>query len=119
MQRSLVGSEMLYKRQRQTVMCFYSDRVMTSDKGYEWKLQSEDIRINASAHLRDVSLFTTRWGREALYVSQTGETFAQLVLEEGNWKHFAANEQGTLSVYSPNKHETFLRSGNYICQPKA
>lgn len=109
----------LITRMGQTVMCFYSDRVMTSDKGYEWKLQSKDICINASAHLRDVSLFTTRWGREALYVSQTGENFAELVLEEGNWKHFAANEQGTLSVYSPNKHETFLRSGNYICQPKA
>ena len=109
----------LITRMGQTVMCFYSDRVMTSDKGYEWKLQSKDIRINASAHLRDVSLFTTRWGREALYVSQTGENFAELILEEGNWKHFAANEQGTLSVYSPNKHETFLRSGNYICQPKA
>ncbi len=109
----------LITRIGQTVMCFYSDHVMTSDKGYEWKLQSKDIRINASAHLRDVSLFTTRWGREALYVSQTGETFAELVLEEGNWKHFAANEQGTMSVYSPNKHETFLRSGNYICQPKA
>ncbi|MGS0738879.1 hypothetical protein ACVBEG_20640 [Pseudomonas sp. GG8] len=110
----------LITRMGQTLMCFYSDRVMTSDKnGYEWKLQSKDIRINAYAHLRDVSLFTTRWGREALYVSQTGETFAELVLEEGDWKHFAANEQGTLSVYSPNKHETFLRSGNYICQPKA
>ncbi|OPG71461.1 hypothetical protein B1219_14715 [Pseudomonas ogarae] len=111
--------EPLITRIGETVMCFYSDRVMTSDKGYEWKLRSKDIRINASAHLRDVSLFTTRWGREALYVSQTGESFAELVLEEGNWKHFAANEQGTLSVYSPNKHETFLRSGNYICQPKA
>lgn len=109
----------LITRLGKTVMCFYSDCVMTSDKGYEWGLQSKDIRINAVAHLQDVSLFTTRWGREALYVSQTGENFAELVLEEGHWKHFTANEQGTLSVYSPNKHETFLRSGNYVCQLKA
>lgn len=109
----------LITRLGKTVMCFYSDCVMTSDKGYEWGLQSKDIRINAGTHLQDVSLFTTRWGREALYASQTGESFAELVLEEGHWKHFTANEQGTLSVYSPNKHETFLRSGNYICQPKA
>ena len=109
----------LITRLGKAVMCFYSDCVMTSDKGYEWGLQSKGIRINAGAHLQDVSLFTTRWGREALYVSQTGESFAELVLEEGHWKHFTANEQGTLSVYSPNKHETFLRSGNYICQPKA
>lgn len=103
----------------QKLMCFYSDLVMTSDKnGYEWRLQSQDIRISTCAHLRDVSLFSTRWGRETLYVSQTGETFVELTLEEGTWKQFAANEQGTLSVYSPNNHETFLRSGNYICQPK-
>lgn len=103
----------------QTLLCFYSDQVMTSEKnGYEWKLQSKDIRINACAHLRDVSLFSTRWGRETLYVSQTGETFAELALEDGVWNHFAANEQGTLSVYSPNKHETILRSGNYVCQLK-
>ncbi len=101
-------------------MCFYSDCVMTSDKnGYEWKLQSKDIRISDCAHLRDMSIFSTRWGRETLYVSQSGETFAELILEEGTWKHIAANQQGTLSVYSPNKHETFLRSGNYICHPKA
>lgn len=108
----------LITRIGQTMMCFYSDRIMTSAKGYEWKLQSKDIRIGTSVHLRDISLFTVRWGREVLYVSQTGETFAELVLEEGDWRHFAANEQGALSVYSPNKHETFLRSGNYICQPK-
>lgn len=109
----------LITRMGQKMLCFYSDHVMTSEKyGYEWKLQSKDIRINTCAHLQDVSLFSTRWGRETLYVSQTGESFAELVLEEGTWKHIAANEQGTLSVYSPNKHETFLRSGNYICQPK-
>ena len=102
----------------QIMMCFYSDRVMTSAKGYEWELQSTDIRIGGSVHLPDVSLLTARWGREVLYVSQTGEAFAELVLEEGAWRHFAANEQGVLSVYSPNKHETVLRSGNYICQPK-
>ncbi|EMO4462909.1 TPA: hypothetical protein ACG5BG_005947 [Pseudomonas aeruginosa] len=102
------------------LLCFYSDHVMASEKnGYEWKLQSKDIRISTCAHLQNMSLFSTRWGSETLYVSQTGESFAELVLEEGTWKHIAANEQGTLSVYSPNKHETFLRSGNYICQPKA
>lgn len=110
----------LITRVGQKFMCFYSDCVMTSDKnGYEWKLQSKDIRISDCAHLRDMSLFSTRWGRETLYVSQSGETFAELILEEGTWKHIAANQQGTLSVYSPNKHETFLRSGNYICHPKA
>jgi hypothetical protein len=103
----------------QTLMCFYSDHIMVSDKGYEWSLQSEGHIINECAHLHDVSLFLTRsWGGNALYVSQTGETFTELVFEEGNWQHFAANEHGTLCVYSPNLHETFLRSGNYICQPK-
>lgn len=110
----------LITRMGQTLLCFYSDQVMTSDKnGYEWKLQSKDVRINAYAHLRDVSLFSTHRGRETLYVSQAGETFAELVLEDGTWEHFAANEQGTLSLYSPNKHETTLQSGNYVSQLKA
>ncbi len=102
----------------QTLMCFYSDRVMTSDKnGYEWKLQSKDLRINACIHLCDVSLFLTHRGEGALYVSQTGEKFSELALEDGSWNYLAANEQGTLSVYSPNRHETFLRRGNYNREP--
>lgn len=100
-------------------MLLLGPRYGVRKNGYEWKLQSKDIRISTCAHLQNMSLFSTRWGSETLYVSQTGESFAELVLEEGTWKHIAANEQGTLSVYSPNKHETFLRSGNYICQPKA
>lgn len=103
----------------QTLLCSYSDRVMVSDKnGYEWKLQSKDIRIHACAHLQDVSLFWGHWGCEMLYVSQTGESFAELVLKEGTWQHIAANKQGLLCIYSPNKHETLLQIGNYINQPK-
>nr|WP_312986541.1 hypothetical protein [Comamonas koreensis] len=102
------------------LLCFYSDQVMTSEKnGYEWRSQSKDIRINTCAHLQNLSLFSKRFDRETLYVSQNGESFAELVLEEGTWQHIAANEQGTLSIFSPNKHETVLRSGNYIYQPKA
>lgn len=107
-------------RTGQKLMCFYSDLVMASDaKGYEWKLQTKGIRIDACAHLREISLFTKRGHQETIYISQTGETFSELVFEEGTWKHFSANEQGALSLYSPNRHETFLRSGNYIYQPKA
>ncbi|GKR63692.1 hypothetical protein, partial [Aeromonas caviae] len=102
-----------------SLLCFYSGCVMKSDKnGYEWNLQSKDISINDCTHLQDLSLFWTHWGREMLYVSQTGESFAELVLEEGTWQHIAANKQGVLCVYSPNKHETFLRVGNYISHPK-
>lgn len=108
----------LIARMGQKLLCFYSDHVMTSEKnGYEWKLQSKGIRINACAHLQDVSLFSTPWDRETLYVSQTGESFSELTLEEGRWKYFTANKLGALSVYAPNSHETFLRSGNYICKP--
>ncbi|MFB2855095.1 hypothetical protein [Aeromonas allosaccharophila] len=106
-------------RMGQTFLCFYSDKVVKSDKkGYEWKLQSKDIRINSCAHLQDISLFTTSWSSETLYVSQTGESFTELVLEEGSWKHIVANMQGIMSVYMPNSHETFLRIGNYICYPR-
>lgn len=110
----------LITRIGQKLLCFYSDQIMASDKGFEWSLQSDGIRINTCAHLQDMSLFSSRHrDSETLYVSQTGESFAELALEEGHWNHFVANEQGTLCVYSPNRHETFLRSGNYICQPKA
>ncbi|MGN4979497.1 hypothetical protein [Aeromonas sp. 95A] len=109
----------LITRMGTSLLCFYSGCVMKSDKnGYEWNLQSKDISINDCTHLQDLSLFWTHWGREMLYVSQTGESFAELVLEEGTWQHIAANKQGVLCVYSPNKHETFLRVGNYISHPK-
>lgn len=100
----------------QKLMCFYSNKVMLSDKnGYEWKLQNNNFCIDACAHLNDVSLFLRHRGHDTLYVSQTAESFEELALGEGHWQHMAANEQGLLAVYSPNSHETFLKSGRYIC----
>ena len=101
------------------LLCFYSDHVMASEK---WLRVEASIQGHPHQYLRPFAeyepIFDTLGQRNALRKPDR-ESFAELVLEEGTWKHIAANEQGTLSVYSPNKHETFLRSGNYICQPKA
>ncbi|MDF4398981.1 hypothetical protein P3406_14515 [Vibrio parahaemolyticus] len=104
----------------QKLMCFYSNQVMVSDKnGYEWKLQNKNFCIDVCVHLNDVSLFLGHRGHDTLYVSQTGESFEELALEEGYWQNMVANEQGLLSIYSPNSHETFLRCGRYIFKPKS
>jgi hypothetical protein len=51
-----------------------------------------------------------------IYLSHDGIDFKELMMDEGDWQYLAANEQGLLSVYSPNSHETFLRLGTYIWQ---
>lgn len=100
-------------------MCFYSDCIMTSDnKGYEWKIQSKNIQTDTCFHLPDLILLSKNRDNRTLYASQTGKIFLELVLEEGSWEHFTANEQGALSVYSPNKHETLLKAGSYVYRPK-
>lgn len=96
-------------------MCLYSNQIMTSDKGYDWKCHPEKRYFNACFHLENVSFFTSWNDNQVIHLSQDAETFKELMLEEGSWQYFCANDQGILSVYSPNSHETFLRAGQVIC----
>jgi len=101
-------------------LCFYSDHLLSSDKGYEWERHDDIERIENCFHLDQISLFTVEraWTYPHIYLSQDGQTFLELILEDGNWQYFAANKQGMLCVYAPNQHETFLQIGNFVYQPK-
>ncbi|EOW6848493.1 hypothetical protein ACOZ2B_003557 [Cronobacter sakazakii] len=104
-------SNILTTRMKDTLMCFSSPHLMTSDKGYEWKRHVSELWIASCFHLQDVSLFPSSYNRQLLYVSQDGLEFKELLMGEGDWQHLAASDQGMLCVYSPNSHETFLRFG--------
>ncbi|EOV0678060.1 hypothetical protein ACOII5_003618 [Cronobacter dublinensis] len=106
-------SDILTTRMKDKLMCFYSQHLMTSDKGYEWDRHVSELHVANCFHLQDFSLFPSSYKRQLVYISQDGQEFQELLMGEGDWQYLAANEQGVLCVYSPNSHETFLRLGKY------
>lgn len=111
-------SDILVSRMNNSLMCFYSCYLMSSDKGYEWRRHVSELHVADCFHLSMVSLFPSSFSCQIIYLSQDGIDFKELMLGEGDWQHLAANEQGLLSVYSPNSHETFLRLGTFVWQPQ-
>lgn len=98
---------------------FYSGQVLSSAKGYDWRRQEASLRVDEHFDLADVSFFTSN-GSGTIHLSQDGEQFQEITLDDGHWSHLAANDGGMLGVHYANKHEeTVLRVGNYICQAKA
>lgn len=65
-----------------------------------------------------MSIFPSWRRHNGLHLSQDGRQFKELTLEDGTWNYFCANDQGALSVYSPNAHETSLRVGNFFSTPR-
>lgn len=108
-------NDILITQMKGSLMCFYSRYLMSSDKGYEWKRHDRELHVTDCFHLSYASLFTSD-NNQVIYLSHDGVEFKELMMDEGNWQYLAANEQGLLSVHSPNSHETFLRIGSYIWQ---
>lgn len=109
-------NDILVTRMKGSLMCFHSRYLLTSDKGYEWKRHDSELRVADCFHLSEISLFPSSYNSQVIYLSHDGVDFKELLMDEGDWQYLAANEQGLLSVYSPNSHETFLRLGTYIWQ---
>lgn len=103
-------------RMADRLMCFNANRLLTSNKGYDWKRHPEKLSIDDCFHLENVSLFPSRNNSQLIYLSQDAKAFKELMLENGIWRHLCANDQGVLCVYEPNSHETFLRIGQVIFQ---
>ncbi len=101
--------DVIFTRMADRLMCFYSNQFLTSDKGYEWKRHPENLCVTDFFHLEDLSIFAS--GNGELYISQDATAFKELLLDVGQWKYFCAGKTGMMSVYSPNRHETFLRLG--------
>lgn len=112
-------TEKLITRMADKLICFYVNELLTSDKGYDWKRHSEKLFVRDYFHLENLSLFPSQSNSQVIYLSQDAKVFKELLLNEGSWKYFCANDQGALSVYAPNIHETFLRTGQFIFQPGA
>lgn len=109
-------NDIVVTRMNDSLMCFYSRYLLTSDKGYEWKRHDSELHVADCFHLSEISLFPSSYNRQMIYLSHDGVDFKELMMDEGDWQYLAANEQGLLSVYSPNSHETFLRFGSYVWQ---
>lgn len=107
----------LITRMSGKLMCVCWDQYLTSDKGYDWKLQSQKLCVDSVFHLECLSLLTRSNDAQRIYLSEDGEAFKEFMLEEGNWRYLAAQDQAVLSVYELNAHETFLRIGRIVCEP--
>jgi hypothetical protein len=99
------------------LICFCSGKVLASDKGYTWHANDGRIDANSFFDLNGFAIFAPNRG-EFIHLSQDGKEFKKVMLEEGQWSYFAANEKGALAVYSPDGHETFLRFGDYFFEIK-
>jgi hypothetical protein len=109
----------LVTRMSGKLMCICWDQYLTSDKGYDWKLQSQELRVDSVFHLEHLTLFTQANDAQRIYLSADGEAFKEFMLEEGRWRYLAAKDNAVLSVYELNDHETFLRIGRIACEPVA
>lgn len=107
----------LITRMSGKLMCICWDQYLTSDKGYDWKLQSQELLVDSVFHLERLSLFTRSSDAQRIYLSEDGEAFKEFMLEEGRWRYLAAKDHAVLSVYELNSHETFLRIGRIVCEP--
>ncbi|MFJ2478807.1 hypothetical protein ACIOWE_00850 [Pseudomonas sp. NPDC087598] len=101
-----------------TLMCFSWGNLLTSQKGYDWKRQSDALNVETCYHLKDLSLFPSHNNHQRIHVSHDGQAFNEIMLEDGTWKYFTANDQRALCVYAPDSHETYLRVGTYVRQVK-
>lgn len=100
------------------LMYFSSGDIRVSAKGYDWNRHEATLHVDGHFGLPEFSLFTSSGG-SALYLSQDGQQFKEIVLDSGCWRHLAASEGGMLGFYYANKHEeTMLRWGRYIRQAK-
>ncbi len=111
------GSGVLVTRMADHLLCFGSNELFRATKAYEWSRDKDSISVRDAFHLENMSVF---WhtSHSKLLLSQDGRTFADLTLEDGCWNYLCANDQGLLSVYSPNSHETWLRTGRWRVQPQ-
>lgn len=107
----------LITRMSGKLMCILKDQYLTSDKGYDWKLQSQELYVDNVFHLERLSLFTRSNDAQRIYLSEDGEAFKEFMLEEGRWRYLAAKDHAVLSVYEPNNHESFLRIGQIVLEP--
>jgi hypothetical protein len=107
----------LITRMSGKLMCVCWDQYLTSDKGYDWKLQSQELLVDSVFHLERLSLFTKANDAQRIYLSEDGEAFKEFMLEEGRWRYLAAKDHAVLSVHELNAHETFLRIGRIVCEP--
>lgn len=98
---------------------FSSGQILSSAKGYDWCRQEATLYVDEHFDLADMSVFTSKNGR-TIHLSQDGEQFKEITLDNGSWSQLSANDNGMLGVYCANKHEeTALMIGNYIFQAKA
>lgn len=111
-------STALVTRMGDRLMCFSSNQLLSSVKGYDWRPEQARIAVRGCFHLDGMSIFPSLSDGQVLLLSQDGCAFKEITLENGTWNYLCATNQGALSIYSPNAHETWLRTGKFVFHPK-
>lgn len=108
----------IFTRQNNKLVCFYSDKILISDKGFDWRKIEQEAHVANTFSCGEFTLHHSQNGSNRLWFSQN-MTFLELMLEEGNWQYLHANPQGVLSVYAPDSHETYLQLGKFVSSLKS
>lgn len=104
----------IFTRWGEKLLCFYGKEYLMSEKGYDWKKHSIELRVKEAFDCDDFMLLSSDYSDERMWLSADCEHFAELILDEGQWQHLSATGKGVLSVFSPDQHETFLKFGTFI-----
>lgn len=97
------------------MLCFSAREVLTSPKGYDWKRQETQLSVDTHVALPMADLFFERSGN-TVHLSQDGQQFKELVLDDGTWRYLAASADAMIGVHYENRHEeTVLRIGRFRC----
>lgn len=108
-----IRDDLYFKEFNGQYYCYNGGSVYTSPKGYAWQRLGNYYNIQKCFEISN-SLFLFTSYNNNLYISADLKEYKELILEDGNWRYFTLNGKRVLSVYEPNRHESFLRLGEII-----
>jgi hypothetical protein len=109
-----VGTEPKFLFSQDTFFCLpdFSEDMLVSDNGYEWRTAGPAVGRDAIALEIDGIFFIVDPRERVMHVSSDRKEFKELVFSDvGSWGVFASNGKEILAVYEPSKHESFLKRG--------
>lgn len=93
--------------------CFLKGEKFVSDKGFQWKKQESEISVDKVFNVNSFVLLFSSSTDARLYFCGDDASSGEIILDEGDWYYFCANNYGFLSVYSPSDHESCLMFGRF------
>ncbi|WP_324002040.1 hypothetical protein [Pasteurella multocida] len=109
-----IDRHLYFKEHLNKYYCYANGNILISEKGYIWDELLSNYYITEAPRCGSLYLFTSNSNK--LYFSVDLSEYKELILEDGNWKHLTPNNDKILSVYSKDRHESFLKIGHIVLE---